>query len=61
MVRKDDNVAYFNKCRNCGANLDPGETCDCVREKRIKKYSTPISLIDYEKRVMKNKLRLINN
>jgi len=54
-------VAYFNKCSNCGANLDPGETCDCIRDKRIKEYSTPISLIDYEKRVMKNKLRLIKN
>ena len=49
------------KCKNCGANLDPGETCDCVRERRVKEYSTPISLIEYEKRVMKNNLRLINN
>jgi len=23
-------MAYYNKCPNCGANLDPGETCDCM-------------------------------
>lgn len=24
-------MAYFRKCPHCGANLDPGETCDCVK------------------------------
>ena len=61
VIRKDDKVAYYNQCKNCGANLDPGETCDCVREKRVKEYSTPISLIEYEKRVMKENTRLIKN
>lgn len=23
-------MAYFNKCPSCGANLDPGEICDCM-------------------------------
>jgi len=23
---------YFTTCVHCGANLDPGETCDCNRE-----------------------------
>ena len=22
-------MAYYKKCPNCGANLDPGEKCDC--------------------------------
>lgn len=22
-------MAYYNKCPECGANLDPGERCDC--------------------------------
>lgn len=22
-------MAYFNTCNKCGANLDPGEKCDC--------------------------------
>lgn len=22
-------MAYYNICPNCGANLDPGEPCDC--------------------------------
>ena len=21
---------YYNKCKDCGANLDPGERCGCV-------------------------------
>ena len=23
---------YFRVCHRCGANLDPGETCDCKEE-----------------------------
>lgn len=26
-------MAYYNVCSNCGCNLDPGEKCDCEREK----------------------------
>ena len=22
---------YYTVCPNCGANLDPGEKCDCVK------------------------------
>ena len=22
-------MAFYKKCPNCGANLDPGEKCDC--------------------------------
>lgn len=24
-------MAYYHTCPDCGANLDPGETCDCTR------------------------------
>ncbi len=24
-------MPYYNKCEVCGANLDPGERCDCDR------------------------------
>ncbi|MDO4302132.1 MAG: hypothetical protein Q4D26_12200 [Clostridia bacterium] len=24
-------MSYYNICKNCGANLDPGERCDCNR------------------------------
>lgn len=24
-------MSYFHTCPNCGANLDPGEICDCKR------------------------------
>ncbi len=26
-------MSYFHTCPHCGANLDPGEACDC-REKK---------------------------
>ena len=26
-------MAYYDTCPNCGANLDPGERCDCAEEK----------------------------
>lgn len=26
-------MAYYNKCPECGANLDPGEKCTCNRDK----------------------------
>lgn len=25
-------MAYYNTCQICGANLDPGEPCDCLNE-----------------------------
>ena len=25
-------MAYYNTCIECGANLDPGEICDCQKE-----------------------------
>ena len=27
-------MAYYTVCPTCGCNLDPGETCDCKREKQ---------------------------
>lgn len=24
-------MSYFRSCPICGANLDPGETCDCIK------------------------------
>lgn len=24
-------MAYYNTCASCGANLDPGEKCDCEK------------------------------
>lgn len=25
-------MSYYNTCPYCGANLDPGERCDCLDE-----------------------------
>lgn len=27
---------YYQPCKYCGANLDPGETCDCRKEDELK-------------------------
>ena len=29
------NRSFFKICDRCGASLDPGEICDCMKEKRI--------------------------
>lgn len=29
----------FNQCSHCGANLDPGENCDCVKSAEVEKVS----------------------
>lgn len=26
---------YYHICPDCGANLDPGEKCDCKKEKAL--------------------------
>lgn len=28
--RRCEVMAYYDTCPNCGANLDPGEKCDCI-------------------------------
>lgn len=27
-------MSYFRTCPHCGANNDPGEPCDCQKEKK---------------------------
>ena len=46
-------MAFYNQCNKCGANLDPGERCDCndIRNEDDK-GKTFISLIEYERRVL---------
>ena len=29
-------MAYYRVCPNCGSNLDPGEKCDCQKEKEAR-------------------------
>lgn len=26
-------MPYYNTCPNCGSSLDPGESCDCQKER----------------------------
>ncbi|MEE1085787.1 MAG: hypothetical protein U0L05_01235 [Schaedlerella sp.] len=35
LERLGNKMAFYNKCSVCGAHLDPGETCDCQREKKV--------------------------
>lgn len=30
---KEEIMAFYHTCPICGSNLDPGEICDCEREK----------------------------
>lgn len=33
-------MAYYHTCPHCGANLDPGENCDCNSNEYIKPSET---------------------
>lgn len=34
-------MPYYKPCPNCGANLDPGEKCDCQNKKMPAGAATP--------------------
>lgn len=36
-------MPYYKTCSDCGANLDPGERCDCRREQNIIDISVPVA------------------
>ncbi len=36
ILTKGSSNMYGRKCPDCGANLDPGEKCDCKKEKKEK-------------------------
>lgn len=31
-------MAYYRECPDCGCNLDPGEKCECQKEKALSKH-----------------------
>ena len=33
-LERSDYMSYYRTCQYCGANLDPGENCDCQIEKK---------------------------
>ena len=41
-------MAYYNICRHCGGNLDPGEHCDC-QERKESRERYPSVVIHEEK------------
>ena len=53
-LRGDNTMAFYNQCERCGANLDPGEQCDCNDNCNDDERKTVISLIEYERRVIGN-------
>lgn len=38
-------MAYFRTCPKCGDNLDPGETCECMKKKAPYRYIVPRVII----------------
>lgn len=57
-------MSYYRICPNCGANLDPGERCDCYQEDKktaviaatndggemVEKATNPDSTSDYNRK-----------
>ena len=42
-------MAYFNICRRCGCNLDPGEKCDCsTAEKEMADFFESCTCVEPE-------------
>lgn len=41
-------MSYYNKCDLCGANLDPGEKCDC-NQREVKRNAERVYLHKSEK------------
>lgn len=39
---------YYRTCNHCGSNLDPGEKCDCQKD-RINKTNHLMSLFNEDK------------
>ena len=37
-------MSYFKTCPHCGANLDPGEKCDCIGALRAKAFDLVMQL-----------------
>ena len=40
-LRRSAPMAYYTTCPHCGANLDPGERCDC-QDRQEEPASEPI-------------------
>ena len=43
-------MAFFNECPLCGANLDPGEECECVQKRKqvVKRHAEASRLAEQE-------------
>ena len=43
-------MAKYNECKNCGAHLDHGEKCDCLKLEAIRKERYERMVLEYEER-----------
>lgn len=39
-------MSYYRECPYCGLNLDPGETCDCEKEKAPSEAATSLRTME---------------
>lgn len=64
-------MSYYNTCPECGAHLDPGETCSCMKntvlvlahedgEERAEQSSTNITTLHPQEAGCQEVLKLIN-
>jgi len=47
-------MAYSNECPYCGANLDPGEHCNCIEEKAEAEEQASVMKITYHTQEKQN-------
>lgn len=55
MEKRRREIAYYRICPDCGANLDPGEVCDC--KDRAEEPRKPVLRTEVEQRT--GQLRMI--
>jgi len=51
-------MAYYHTCPYCGANLDPGESCDCRDSKPIKTTKNQPVKLKEDALYAKNRIRV---
>lgn len=56
---------YYHTCEYCGANLDPNELCDCMKEKNTRQsiinlnYKTnPANIVNSNHEIIKKNLKM---
>lgn len=55
ILRRIANMPYYRTCPHCGANLDPGESCDCRAALEQEAFNLIMELTPSERRELLTK------